>query len=81
MGTKVQHARKYRRLPELLRTMREEARLSQRALGDRLGKPQSWVYNCEVKNRRVDLAEFCDWCAACNVEPTAGVRRFLGDGR
>lgn len=77
MATKAQHSRGYRKLPALLRDMREEAALTQRQLGETLGKPQSWIYNCEVQNRRVDLAEFCEWCTACGVDPVAGVRRFL----
>ena len=60
-----------------LRTLRDEAGLTQRALGQRLGKPQSWVYNCETGNRRVDLGEFCEWCLACSVDPITGLRRFL----
>ena len=74
---KAQHSRRYRSLPPLLRIMREEAGLTQRALGKKLRKPQSWVYNCEVANRRVDLAEFIAWCKACDVKPTEGFARFL----
>lgn len=37
--------------------MREEAGMSQRELGERLGKPQSWIHSSEVGTRRVDLAE------------------------
>lgn len=81
MATKAQHARRYRALPDLLRTLREEAGLTQRGLGAALGKPQSWIYNCEVRNRRVDLAEFCDWCRACKVDPADGVKRFVGSQR
>ncbi len=77
MVTKAQHYRRYRSVPRLLREMREEADLTQRGLGARLARPQSWVHNCEVANRRVDLAEFCDWCFACHVEPVIGLRRFL----
>lgn len=77
MATKSQHSRRYRRVPELLRALREESELTQRALGVRLGKPQSWVYNCETGNRRVDVAEFCEWAAACGIEPDAAVRRHL----
>lgn len=58
MATKSQHARAYRPLMALLRGLREGAGLTQRDLGGRLGKPQSWVHNCEVGNRRVDVAEF-----------------------
>jgi transcriptional regulator with XRE-family HTH domain len=78
MATKAQHSRKYRRLLPLLRALREEAGLTQRDLGLRLKKPQSWIYNCETGNRRVDVAEFCDWAKACGVEPGAALDRFLG---
>jgi transcriptional regulator with XRE-family HTH domain len=77
MLTKAQHAKGYARIPALLRTLREDAGLTQREIGKRLRRPQSWVYNCESGNRRVDLAEFCEWCRACQVDPTAGLRRFL----
>lgn len=79
MGTKAQHETGYERLPPLLRALREEAGLTQRALGERLGKPQSWVYNCESLNRRVDVAEFADWAAACGVEASAAFERFLSE--
>lgn len=65
----------YRKLPPLLREMRERAGLTQRALGKRLGKPQSWVYNCETANRRVDVTEFLLWCRGCEVDPQGAFRR------
>jgi transcriptional regulator with XRE-family HTH domain len=77
MATKSQHGTAYRGLPFLLRTLREEAGLTQRDLGRRLHKPQSWIYNCETANRRVDLSEFVAWCGACGVAPQEGLRRFL----
>ncbi len=77
MATKAQHARRYLPLPPLLRSLREEAGLTQRGLGEAMRRPQSWIYNCEVGNRRVDLAEFCDWCRACGIDPAAAVRRFV----
>ncbi len=77
MATKSQHTAAYRRLPSFLRTVREEAGLTQRALGKRLRKPQSYVYNCETGNRRVDVAEFVAWAKACKVEPLDAFRRFL----
>ena len=60
-----------------LRSMREQAGLTQRALGSRLGKPQSWIYNCEVANRRVDMMEFAAWAKACEVEPLDAFKRLL----
>ena len=77
MATEAQQAAHYRRLPGFLRTLREEAELTQRALGKRLKKPQSWVYNCETANRRVDVAEFIVWARACGVEPQTAFARFL----
>ena len=77
MASKAQHTRRYRRLLALLREMREKAGLTQRDLGDLLGKPQSWVHNCETANRRLDVAEFVAWCEACDVNPKTGLTRFL----
>jgi transcriptional regulator with XRE-family HTH domain len=77
MATKSQHTRAYQRLPRFLRTVREEAGLTQRELGKRLKKPQSWVYNCESANRRVDVAEFIAWAKACGAEPAVAFARFL----
>jgi transcriptional regulator with XRE-family HTH domain len=77
MATKSQHSPAYRPLMALLRALREEAELTQRDLGELLGKPQSWIHNCEVGNRRVDVAEFAAWATACGVEPPAAFQRFL----
>ena len=69
MATKAQHLKAYRHVPPFLRTLREEAGLTQRELGKRLKKPQSWVYNCETANRRVDVTEFIAWAKACGIGP------------
>jgi transcriptional regulator with XRE-family HTH domain len=67
----------YGRLPPLLRALRKEAGLTQRELGDRLKKPQSWIYNCETANRRVDVAEFVAWARACKADPHDALARLL----
>jgi transcriptional regulator with XRE-family HTH domain len=77
MATKSQHAAAYRPLPALLRALREEAGLTQRELGQRMRKPQSWVYNCETANRRVDVAEFVAWARGCGVDPGRAFARFI----
>jgi transcriptional regulator with XRE-family HTH domain len=77
MGTKAQHEKDYQQVPGLLRALRDAAELTQRELGKRLKKPQSWVYNCETGNRRVDVAEFIAWARACAVEPEDAFARFL----
>ena len=76
MPTKSQHSNSYRRLPPFLRALREEAGLTQRELGTRLKKPQSWIYNCETANRRVDVTEFIAWARACGIEPETALARF-----
>ena len=77
MATKSQHNRIYRVLPSLLREMREQAELSQRELGKRLNKPQSWVHNCETANRRVDITEFILWAKACEINPKTAFSNLL----
>ena len=77
MATKAQHSRPYQHLPRFLREQREDAGLTQRELGTKMGKAQSWVYNCETANRRVDVTEFIAWVTACGVEPAAAFSRLL----
>jgi transcriptional regulator with XRE-family HTH domain len=76
MRTKAQHERIYRGVPLFLRRLREEAGLTQRQLGALLDRRQAWVYGCETANRRVDVAEFCHWCRACNIDPANAIRRL-----
>ena len=78
---KAQHMPSYRAVPVLLRIMRERADLTQRDIGKKLRRPQSWVYNCETANRRVDIAEFVAWCKACGVDPLTAVGELLGRSR
>ncbi len=77
MATKAQHSRSYQSLPPFLRRLREEASLTQRELGERLSKPQSWIFNCESANRRVDLTEFIAWATACGVDPQTAFIRYI----
>jgi len=77
MATKSQHSSRYQYLPPLLRALREEAGLTQRDLAGRLAKPQSWVYNCESANRRVDATEFIAWARACDADPQVAFARLL----
>jgi transcriptional regulator with XRE-family HTH domain len=81
MATKSQHASAYRPLPGFLRSLREAAGLTQRELGKRMKKPQSWIYNCETGNRRVDLVEFIDWARCCGLDPIKAFRQFQAGGR
>jgi DNA-binding XRE family transcriptional regulator len=71
---KAQHANRYRLLPGLLRQMRETASLTQRELAAKLGNTHVFVHKSEVGERRVDVAEFIDWCIACGCEPEEMLR-------
>lgn len=79
MCSKAQHAGRYRMIPILLKKLREDANLTQRQLGANLGCPQSWVYNCETANRRVDIGEFIDWALACGVDPLDSFQKLLDE--
>jgi hypothetical protein len=50
--------------------------MTQRGIGALLGEPQAWVQNCETGTRRVDIAEFCEWCRACGIPPANAIRRL-----
>jgi transcriptional regulator with XRE-family HTH domain len=77
MATKAQHSRGYQRILPLLRELREKAGLTQRGLGKRLKKPQSWVYNCETGNRRMDVTEVIAWARACEANPEQMFREIV----
>ena len=77
MATKSQHNLMYRILPGFLKQMREKAGLTQREIGKILKKPQSWVYNCESANRRVDITEFILWAKACDIDPKKAFNKLL----
>jgi len=62
-------AQRYRQLPAMLREMRENAGLTQRELAKRLQISHVMVHNSETAERRVDVTEFADWCAACGLDP------------
>lgn len=50
-----------------LKTVRQQAQLSQAALAERLGKPQSFVSKYESGERRLEYLEVEMICLACNI--------------
>lgn len=52
----------------LLKETREEARLTQTDLADRLGLTQSVVSKCERGERRLDIIELRAWCSAMGTD-------------
>ncbi len=71
MVTKPNQALVYRKVPPFLRSLREAAGLTQRDLAKRLRQSQAVVHKSETGSRRVDIAEFMEWCVGCGVDPTA----------
>jgi hypothetical protein len=67
----------YTRVPDHLRALREGAGMTQRALALRLKKPQSWVARCETTGRRVDVAEWLEWCFGCGVDPRKALEDLI----
>jgi transcriptional regulator with XRE-family HTH domain len=69
MPTKRNQALIYRKVPPFLRKMRKEAGLTQRQLADRIKQDQWWVARSETGSRRLDVAEFIEFCIGCRVSP------------
>ena len=77
MATKSQDNLMYKKIPAFLKDMREKAGLTQRDIGKIINKPQSYIYNCETANRRVDITEFINWSNACGIEPKIAFAKLL----
>ncbi|MBA2733239.1 MAG: helix-turn-helix transcriptional regulator [Acidobacteria bacterium] len=61
--------KKYERLKVLLIEAREESGLTQVELGEKLGRPQSFISKIERGLRRVDLLEFLEMAKAIGFDP------------
>ena len=66
---------RYTAFLERLRQARQEAGLTQREAAEKLGRPQSWVAQSELGERRVDVVELLDFLGAYGVRPG----RFVED--
>ncbi|MDB6104024.1 MAG: hypothetical protein JWO52_4023 [Gammaproteobacteria bacterium] len=56
---------------------REQAGLTQRELGDRLKRPQSYVWKIEKGERGIDQVEGMAWARACDVPAREYFNRFV----
>jgi transcriptional regulator with XRE-family HTH domain len=68
--------KKYDRLRELLIEVREEAGLTQVELGEKLGRPQTFVSKIERGVRGVDLIEFLEIARAIGFDPVDFIRKL-----
>ena len=78
---KAKFTARYDRFRALLVEARERANLRQVDVAQRLRRPQSYVSKIESGERRLDVVEFLDVCAALNADPIGLLRRVVrGDG-
>ena len=66
----------HRELFTLLRDMRLEAGLSQAAVAEKLGRPQTYVSAVEIGDRGVDLIQVREFCAIYEVSFVVFAKRF-----
>jgi transcriptional regulator with XRE-family HTH domain len=76
MRKSARHHSDYRALVQLLIEARNEADLSQSALGVKLDRPQSFVSKYETIERRLDFAETLHVAEAIGLSPEELLRRF-----
>lgn len=70
------HSAEYERFLALLRTTRVERGLTQDDLAEKLDATQSFISKCERGERRLDIVELKEWCAALNISLSSFVKRF-----
>jgi transcriptional regulator with XRE-family HTH domain len=60
----------------MLRELRHEKGVTQEALAEFLGKPQSYVSKYELGERRIDVVEAIEVCRALNADFVAFVQQL-----
>jgi len=82
MGSKhALHTDRYAAFLDRLRAARRHRDMTQEAVADVLGKPQTYVSKCELGERRVDFVELEDFAAAYGLPLDYFVTRALGPRR
>ena len=64
-------------LIRLLREQRDRRDLTQQAVADRIGTPQSFVAKYEGGERRIDVLEFIALARALEIDPVRLLRTLL----
>lgn len=75
------HTDAYRALIDRLVAARTKAGLTQQAVADRLGKPQSYVAKVEGLERRLDVIEFLTMACAVGLDPITAIKSACRDVR
>lgn len=71
------HTTEHATLIRLLIDARRENGLTQQAVADRLGKPQSYVAKVESSERRLDMLEFVALADALQIDPAILFKQLL----
>lgn len=70
---------RYARLRSIIIEARKRAGLSQMAVAERLGRPQSYVADIERNERRIDVIEFLALAEAIGFDPVEVVRQVMAE--
>jgi len=68
MSIKTIYTREYRILLRILRSKRQQKRISQEDMAKKLGAPQSFISKIESGERRIDVIELFRYCEAIGIE-------------
>lgn len=71
------HTPEYAAFRKILIAKREQAGITQAAIAETLGVPQSFVSKYESGERRVDVIEFIQICQAIGVEPKTVIEQLM----
>jgi len=75
--TNVIFADEYEILPGLLLAERRRTGLSQRALGQRMGRSATHVHKIETRRQRIEVVEFCRYIRAVGGDPIEVLQDFI----
>ena len=75
-GKRTIHTPEHRLFVDVLERVRQQKRVTQVELAERLGKPQSFVSKCLSGERRIDVVEWLWYCEAIGISPTAFLNRM-----
>jgi len=77
MSTKTIYTREYRILLRILRSKRQQKRISQEDLAKKLGVPQSFISKIESGERRIDVIDLFRYCEVLNIELVQFIKELI----
>lgn len=75
------HDPDYHRIIDALISLREKAKLSQKAIAYEIGLTQPDVSKIERRERRIDILEALRWVRATDAEPSEFFTQFTNSGK